>query len=128
MPSKNTSPVAIAACLLAGMMLSGCSASTPASFATVEALKDAYVSAGAPCEEWQQGDAVGAWAQFGNCGDGATLSTYSSETDLNATLANLKVSEQMKARAFVGENWIIVTDEHEDIGLSMNATIVSLKG
>lgn len=108
---------------------SGCAGSSePATFNTVDELKDAYVAAGGECTDWEIGTATGKAAQFGNCdGDAATLSTYTSEAVRDEVLSELKENNQSRARSFVGPNWIITTNAPEEIGLKLNATIVNLK-
>ena len=122
----------VAALAAAGLIatLAACAGNgAPEEYSTIDALKEAYVEAGGTCSDWEVGDAVGDWAQFGNCGsDGAVLSTYSSESDRDRTVSDLKSRKQSMSRAFVGPNWIIASNEEEAVGLNMNAMIVTLDG
>lgn len=77
-------------------------------YSSVQALKEAFVLAGGVCSGYSQTDNVTLAAQTGTCGKGAVLTTYSSVSDRDGVVANMKqFSDLVGMNLLVGENWII---------------------
>lgn len=77
-------------------------------YSSVQALKEAFVLAGGVCSGYSQTDNVTLAAQTGTCGKGAVLTIYSSVSDRDGVVANMKqFSDLVGMNLLVGENWII---------------------
>ncbi|WP_454697844.1 hypothetical protein [Arthrobacter humicola] len=77
-------------------------------YSSVQSLKDAFVLAGGICSGYSQTDNVTLAAQSGTCGKGAVLTIYSSVSDRDGVVANMKqFSDMVGMHLLVGENWII---------------------
>ena len=125
-------PLALAAVALSALLLTACSSEPEplGSVTTVTELKDAFVSAGADCDDWAQGDATGKWAEFGHCGGstGTILSTYASEVDKQSSVDGLRANGA-GGQSLVGENWIITSDDDlSEYAAAMGGTIVKHGG
>lgn len=87
-PMRRLVPLA----LLPLVLFTGCSTpAAPTTYSNIDDLRDAFIAAGGACDDWEEGDAAGPWAQFGNCNGGdATLSTYATPEDLKGVLDEAK--------------------------------------
>ena len=122
------------------LLLSGCSSAAPSerdakstptpsqepadTYATVTDLRDAFVAAGGACPDWRQTDRVKLAAQSGDCSDSTVLSIYSSETDRDQIVENLK-SFGMGVHLLVGENWIVNVEAPERYADALGGTVVT---
>ncbi|WP_284977603.1 hypothetical protein [Arthrobacter sp. fls2-241-R2A-200] len=116
-------------CLLGAVALTGCapvggtstaSASTPTPtptktvpangehYSSVASLEAAFVEAGGDCSGFEQTNKVTHAAESGNCGTGSVLSVYSSLSDRDAVVDEMKqFADVIGMNVLVGENWII---------------------
>jgi len=111
------------------VLLAGCSApDAPATFSNISELRDAFIAAGGACDDWDEGDEPGPWAQYGNCNGGdATLSTYASADDLKAVLDDAKTgSTYSKEYVLAGENWLILSDDADEVQDKLGGTLVTV--
>jgi hypothetical protein len=77
-------------------------------YSSVQSLKEAFVLAGGICSGYSQTDNVTLAAQTGTCGKGAVLTIYSSVSDRDGVVANMKqFSDLVGMNLLVGENWIV---------------------
>ncbi|MDQ0076832.1 hypothetical protein [Arthrobacter oryzae] len=77
-------------------------------YSSVQSLKEAFVLAGGVCSGYTQTDNVTLAAQSGTCGKGAVLTIYSSVSDRDGVVANMKqFADIVGMNLLVGENWII---------------------
>ena len=77
-------------------------------YSSVQSLMEAFVLAGGACSGYAQTDNVTLAAQSGTCGKGAVLTIYSSVSDRDGVVANMKqFSDMVGMHLLVGENWII---------------------
>ncbi len=119
--------VAAATTLCAVAMLTACSGSGASGFESIDELKEAYVNAGAECDEWQLGSQTGSWTAFGNCDlTRATLSIYDSTEDRDSMIEQLQDGTSLHSQALVGSNWIITTDTDTSIAEEMGAEVIEL--
>ena len=124
----------VPAALTAVLLLAGCSSadSEPAEYDTVEDLRAAFVGAGGTCDSWEAGTAVGAWAQYGNCGelgdpDEAVLSIYTSDDDLQSSVDGVKDSgAENMTQMLVGPNWIIQAADVAKVRETLGGTVVNV--
>ncbi|MGO3146376.1 MAG: hypothetical protein ACTIJ6_01725 [Leucobacter sp.] len=108
-------------------MITGCNSAGPSGFDSIDELQQAFVDAGATCEDWQLGSQTGNWSAFGNCDvTGATLSIYDSTEDRNRMLEQLQSGTSLHSKAFVGSNWIITTDTDLSIAEEMGGKVIGL--
>ncbi|MEB4614002.1 hypothetical protein [Leucobacter sp. M11] len=103
----------LALALVLALTLSGCAsvATTeaseyPATFRSVEELKEAFVSAGGACPDWHQSDLVKLAAQSGTCSEVNVLSIFSSKSSQDEMISSLKTLLD-NVSLLVGENWVI---------------------
>jgi hypothetical protein len=78
-------------------------------FGTVEALKDAFASAGGSCDNWATDDTPSLTAaQAGSCG-GLSFFTYVSESDKQEYVTYFRnFSDDGPNSILIGENWIVL--------------------
>lgn len=86
----------------------------PASYGTVEQLRQAAVNAGYVCPHWHQDNVVKLAAESGACSDNDVFTTYASTGDLQAQLDSDKAVAQVELQAnvdpgvaLVGPNWMV---------------------
>lgn len=110
------------------------SVSTPpadgGTYATVEALKDAFVEAGGACPEFVQSNRVTLAAESADCSKDTVLSTYVSSGDISQLIQNVKkLNEQFKSSGdnswLVGENWVINSPSAADMQEKLGGKVVS---
>jgi len=96
--------------LAAGAVLTGCSAQVgdPAEITGVESLRDAYVSAGGTCEDWEQHNEEILAAESGRCGEQTELNFFDYPDSLELQLSTF---DTWGATYLSGENWTINTGE-----------------
>ncbi len=121
----------IGACLL----LAGCSASPsapetsaasyPATFRSVEELRDAFVAAGGDCPAWQQTNQIPLAAESGTCSDSNVLSIYSSTADRDELVRGYKSIATSDSAILVGENWVINDKSVRDLDPALGGTLVT---
>lgn len=90
------------------------------------------MDAGGSCSTWSAGDAVGPWAQYGNCGtygapDEAVLSIYSNDSDLKSSVDAVKSKRTgtMK-QMLVGPNWVIQAADVTKVADKLGGTVVKV--
>lgn len=88
----------------------------------VTQLRDAVVEAGYPCPNWTQTNFVTNAAESGTCSDKDVLSTYASQADRDAQVAQERVNKDMLRAAeittgstIVGPNWMVALSADADI-------------
>lgn len=124
---RKTPLIASLGALAVAAALAGCSSAAEKSFDSIDDLKEAFVDAGASCDEWQVGAQDGDWSEFGNCGvTGATLSIYDSVDDRDGMIEQMQNGRSLHSQALVGSNWIITTDADTAIAEEMGADVVEL--
>jgi hypothetical protein len=138
--------------LLAGALaLSGCAASTTAattvvkptptptvsgppadggSYATVGALKAAFVKAGGACPDFKQTNRITLAAESAECSTNTVISTYVSSNDISQLIQTVKkLNADLKTTGgnswLVGENWVINSPTSTDMQEKLGGKIVS---
>jgi hypothetical protein len=115
------------------LLLTGCSASSAktakpaapkATYATVTALRDAFVKAGGSCDDWNETDVVTVAAQSGDCSDSTVLSIYVSQTSRDQ-IVNFAKTSGVAAHLLVGKNWIINTPNPQKYVKNLGGTVVT---
>lgn len=81
-------------------------------YATVVALKNAYVKAGGECPDFVQTNRVTLAAESAECSTNSVISTYVSSSDISQLIQNVKkLNAEVKSTGgnswLVGENWVI---------------------
>lgn len=102
-----------------------------AKYGSVGELHDAAVAAGYACPSWTQDNAVTLAAESGTCSDADVFTTYASPGQLeqaitqtkenNATLAGASVTADP---SLVGENWMILGPDVQELQPGMGGTIL----
>lgn len=93
-------------------------------YSSVQSLKEAFVLAGGICSGYSQTDNVTLAAQSGTCGKGAVLTTYSSVSDRDQVVANMKqFSDMVGMHLLVGENWIVNDDSVAAVQPKLGGTL-----
>ena len=127
---RRTVSIVLSLSVLATLV--GCGAeeeASPSRFDSVDALRTAYVDAGGSCDNWEIGDAVGSWAQYGICGNNdATLSTYTTDDDLQEAVDGAKSSggRTEDYELLVGENWMIAAADADAVQSELGGTLVTI--
>ncbi|MGK3708891.1 hypothetical protein [Arthrobacter sp. IK3] len=113
--------------LAAGAALTGCSAlvGAPAEITGAESLRDAYVSAGGICEDWEQHNEGILSTESGRCGEEAALSFFDDMEDMKEQLSFFDL---MEVTYLSGENWIINTSQFVDDIDAGEATAAKMGG
>jgi len=103
------------------------SAASAREFASVTALRDAYVAAGGVCTGWVQDNEVDAAAESGNCDTGVlmTFLSPSSAQEQATTLKQLHEDSGIPGQFAVGGNWILNTDDSAAVATAMGGTVVT---
>ena len=118
------------------MLLTGCGATAaptaaptqdtyPATFKTVEDLRDAFVRAGGECPEWEQSNHIPLAAESGTCSDSNVLSIYTSQKDRDELVDGFKSIALEGSTILVGENWIINDPSVRDLDPALGGVIFS---
>lgn len=124
---RKAAVIASFGALCAVAALAACSSAGEKSFDSVDDLKEAFVDAGAACDDWQVGAQDGEWTEFGNCGvTGATLSIYEGSDDRDVMVEQMQSGRSLHSQALVGSNWIITTDADTAIAEELGADVVEL--
>lgn len=99
--------------------------SYPDTYRSVEELRDAFVEAGGDCPEWDQTNAVTASSESGTCSTTTVLSIYSSTSDRDVVVDNIRAMAEVigGANLLVGENWIINDPNVADLDPEMGGTL-----
>lgn len=128
---KKLGVAVIGACLL----LAGCSSapapsettavSYPATYRSVEDLRDAFVSAGGDCPAWEQTNQIPLAAESGTCSSSNVLSIYSSTADRDELVRGYKSIATNDSVILVGENWVINDKSVRDLDPALGGTIVT---
>lgn len=112
-------------------LLVGCSAapaataSYPATFRSVEELRDAFVRAGGDCPDWKQTNQIPLAAESGTCSDSNVLSIYSSTADRDKLVTRYKEIASEDSVILVGENWVINDKAVRDLDPTLGGTLVT---
>ncbi|MDQ0617315.1 hypothetical protein [Arthrobacter globiformis] len=141
MPYRKS--LAATALLLSAAVLTGCGAGpssapsetpTPTKtvppngehYSSVEALKDAFLEVGGQCSTYNEGNAVTLAAESATCGEDAVLSIYSSSSDKDQVVANMKqFSDVIGMKILVGENWIVNNEDVATLQPKLGGTLVT---
>lgn len=99
---------------------------------SVVALRDALIAAGYDCPSWKQDNIVKLAAESGSCDDDSVLSTFASDSDLQAQLDTTRALNQMSVDAnvqptpvLVGPNWMFSAPEAGEYASEVGGTVVS---
>jgi hypothetical protein len=124
--------------LAVALILTGCASHSVASkppadgghFGTVDALKKAYVAAGGSCPDWKKTEQVKAAAESGSCSEDTLLAIYTSTSDRDQTVNNVKAIGALVGGAsqLVGKNWTINGPDASKVEKKMGGTLVVTKG
>lgn len=89
---------------------------------SVAELRDAVVQAGYPCQDWTQTNVVANAAESGSCSERDVLSTYASQPDRDAQVAQERANKDLLRSAglepgvtIVGPNWMANLPADADI-------------
>ncbi|MDQ1057361.1 hypothetical protein QFZ23_001262 [Arthrobacter globiformis] len=95
-------------------------------YSSVEALKDAFVEVGGECSTYDEGNAVTLAAESATCGEDTVLSIYSSSSDKDQVVANMKqFSDMIGMNILVGENWIVNNNNVATLQPELGGTLVT---
>lgn len=135
--------LAATALLLSTIALSGCAggpssapseSSTPTKtmppngehYSSVGALKDAFVEVGGECSTYEENNVVTLAAESASCGEDTVLSIYSSSSDRDEVVDNLKgFADLVGVNVLVGENWIVNSNKVADLQPKLGGTLVT---
>ncbi len=108
----------LASVVALGACGAGSSTSEPATYGSVEELKNAAVEAGLDCPDWEKTNQVVNAAQSGQCDGNSVLATYSTDADLQATLDGARDLAELApifGTWLVGPNWTINSPQAEEL-------------
>lgn len=91
----------------------------PARYRSVTDLRDALISAGYDCPDWQRTDRVKLALQSGSCSSADVLSIYTGPETVQAAVQQLKSISPDGVHLAVGENWIINTKQAEGVAAAL---------
>ena len=120
--------------LAAVLALCGCASSGPAegsSYGSIDDLVSAYVAAGGDCSNWEQTNVVTLAAESGACNSSTSLSTFSNQSDRDASVDNIKSLSGLIGGVvlLVGPNWITNSPDADQFRDELGGTLIdSTKG
>ena len=97
----------------------------PARYRSVTDLRDALISTGYDCPDWQRTDRVKLALQSGSCSSADVLSIYTGPEAVQAAVQQLKSISPDGVHLAVGENWIINTKQAEGVAAALGGVHVT---
>lgn len=99
-------------------------------YATVTALKAAYVKAGGACPDFKQTNRITLAAESAECSTNTVISTYVSSSDISELIQTVKkLNADLKTTGgnswLVGENWVINSPTSASVQEKLGGKIVS---
>lgn len=97
----------------------------PATYRSVEELRDSFVEAGGACPDWVQENLIVAAAESGTCSTTNVLSVYTSQESKDEAVSTLKEIAISDLNLLVGENWVINDPVVASLDPELGGTLVS---
>lgn len=112
--------------LLAGCVGSGAPAPTGAATTYQDAatLRDAFVTAGGKCDDWQPIDPGPYDADAGRCSDSIVIAVYHKPDEMEAAISRSQ-NLVMGTHLLVGENWILNVESPQNYVDALGGRVVS---